>query len=63
MVAMVASIGGRSRLLLIVATGVIFLVIAVIVITMGVTGIVMAIKANGARVAIATVVGGIAALR
>uniref|UniRef100_A0A915HSU8 Uncharacterized protein n=1 Tax=Romanomermis culicivorax TaxID=13658 RepID=A0A915HSU8_ROMCU len=63
MAAMVASIRGRSRLLLIVATVGIFLAIAVIVITMGVTGIVMAIKANGARGAIATVVGVIAVAR
>uniref|UniRef100_A0A915LD65 Uncharacterized protein n=1 Tax=Romanomermis culicivorax TaxID=13658 RepID=A0A915LD65_ROMCU len=61
MAAMVASIGCGSRLLLIVAAVVIFLAIAVVVITMGVTRIIMAIETNGARVAIVTVVGGIAA--
>uniref|UniRef100_A0A915KQZ8 Uncharacterized protein n=1 Tax=Romanomermis culicivorax TaxID=13658 RepID=A0A915KQZ8_ROMCU len=61
MVAMMASIRGGSRWLLVVATIAIVLAIAVVVITMGVTGIVMAIETNRERVAIATVVGGIAA--
>uniref|UniRef100_A0A915J809 Uncharacterized protein n=1 Tax=Romanomermis culicivorax TaxID=13658 RepID=A0A915J809_ROMCU len=61
MAAMVASIRCGSTLLLIVAAVAIFLVIAVVVITMGVTRIVMAIEANGARVAIVTVVRGITA--
>uniref|UniRef100_A0A915KZ22 Uncharacterized protein n=1 Tax=Romanomermis culicivorax TaxID=13658 RepID=A0A915KZ22_ROMCU len=61
MVAMMASIGCRSRLLLIVATVAIFLGIAVLVVTMGVRGIIMVIEMNGARVAIAAVVSGIAA--
>uniref|UniRef100_A0A915JVA9 Uncharacterized protein n=1 Tax=Romanomermis culicivorax TaxID=13658 RepID=A0A915JVA9_ROMCU len=56
MAAMVASVRGRWRLMFIVAVVAIFLVVAVVVITKGVTGIVMAIKANGARVVIATVV-------
>uniref|UniRef100_A0A915JU26 Uncharacterized protein n=1 Tax=Romanomermis culicivorax TaxID=13658 RepID=A0A915JU26_ROMCU len=59
MVAMMGSIGCGSRLLLIVMTVGIFLAIAVIVVTMGVTGFVMVIEMNGARVAIAAVVSGI----
>uniref|UniRef100_A0A915HY37 Uncharacterized protein n=1 Tax=Romanomermis culicivorax TaxID=13658 RepID=A0A915HY37_ROMCU len=62
MVAMMASIGWGSRLLLIVAGVAVFLAIAVIVITMGITGIVMAIETNGMRmVRIAAVVCSITA--
>uniref|UniRef100_A0A915JZR8 Uncharacterized protein n=1 Tax=Romanomermis culicivorax TaxID=13658 RepID=A0A915JZR8_ROMCU len=59
--AMMVSIGCESRLLLSVPMVAIFLAIVVLVITMGVTGILMAIESNGARVAIATVIGDIAA--
>uniref|UniRef100_A0A915IEQ2 Uncharacterized protein n=1 Tax=Romanomermis culicivorax TaxID=13658 RepID=A0A915IEQ2_ROMCU len=63
MAGMLASIRGRSGLLLVVAVVAIVLAVSVIMVAMGVTGIIMAIKANGARVAIATIVGGITAVR
>uniref|UniRef100_A0A915I7Q1 Uncharacterized protein n=1 Tax=Romanomermis culicivorax TaxID=13658 RepID=A0A915I7Q1_ROMCU len=56
MATMVGRIRGRSRLLLVVAAVAIVLAKPVVVITMGVTGILMAIETNGVRVAIVTVV-------
>uniref|UniRef100_A0A915L0I9 Uncharacterized protein n=1 Tax=Romanomermis culicivorax TaxID=13658 RepID=A0A915L0I9_ROMCU len=62
MAVMVGSVGCGQRLLMIVAAVAAFLVISVVVIAMGVVGIVMAMEADGMRMArIAAVVGGIAA--
>uniref|UniRef100_A0A915HFM4 Uncharacterized protein n=1 Tax=Romanomermis culicivorax TaxID=13658 RepID=A0A915HFM4_ROMCU len=63
MAAMLASIRGRSRLLLIVAVIAIVFALPVVMIALGIPRIIMAIKVNGARVAIATVIGAVAAAR
>uniref|UniRef100_A0A915KXU7 Uncharacterized protein n=1 Tax=Romanomermis culicivorax TaxID=13658 RepID=A0A915KXU7_ROMCU len=61
MAAMLASIRGRLRLLLIITAISIALAVAVVMIAVGVMRIIMAIKTDGAGVAITTVISGIAA--
>uniref|UniRef100_A0A915KWT4 Uncharacterized protein n=1 Tax=Romanomermis culicivorax TaxID=13658 RepID=A0A915KWT4_ROMCU len=63
MAAMLVRIGGRARLLLIIAAIAIVLVVVVVMIAMRVTRIIMSIKTNQMGGAIATVIGAVAAVR